>query len=268
MPKPAAWLGIAAFGILLAAVVIFGHHLASLLIAMLLLAAQAILSLFFFVVEGRAFRLWLKEVNLFRGPPLVRFRAMGAWINVGSILVGGGYVGFKNGMDRLMDDAIAPDYPEFRKKMESRRYAESLALWETIVFNLAWPFALLVCAAISLGSVEALDSFARGFYQFVEGALSPHDKGTKLLAGFFGLIDDGRLLTAWGVLAAIMAALNCLPVMGANGGNVFEAVVLRLVPSLSRKVLASIQLVLYSVFFAGVLAWCVALGFFLFGPHT
>jgi membrane-associated protease RseP (regulator of RpoE activity) len=70
----------------------------------------------------------------------------------------------------------------------------------------------LVVIAIALRGLDGWHSFARGFGQWISGALDPGATGAALVQGFGAVVEQGSVLTTVSVIAAKMAALNLLPI--------------------------------------------------------
>ena len=85
---------------------------------------------------------------------------------------------------------------------------------------LCGPLFLLISAAIFIKYDLASAYFFRGFFQVVDGSLSPIQKGSYLVSNYFKLLDSQSYIMAYGIFATKMASVNLLPIPPLNGGNI------------------------------------------------
>jgi membrane-associated protease RseP (regulator of RpoE activity) len=117
-----------------------------------------------------------------------------------------------------------------------------------------------VVIAVALRGLDGWHSFARGFGQWISGALDPTGTGVALIQGFGAVVEQGSVLTTVSVIAAKMAALNLLPIPILPG---FAVLFQWLGPDPSsaryQRVYILTQQIGIWVFFALIAAWLWAL---------
>ncbi len=67
---------------------------------------------------------------------------------------------------------------------------------------------------------EAFDAFVKGFGQIFAGAFAPLSTAQTYIANFSAFASEHGSLAGIALFFAKMAAFNCLPLIGANGGQV------------------------------------------------
>jgi len=135
----------------------------------------------------------LEEMTFFHGPKLIKVSTRGCKLGLGCIPLGG-----------------SVKYDEAAYHQKSRWFRALLCL-----VGPAFTFAL---AAALMGLAGAGHHGFTGYSQMVRGPLSPLKEGVPLVHAFFDQLSSSPL-TALGIFAAKMTALNLLPLPAFAGGR-------------------------------------------------
>jgi len=165
-------------------------------------AASLLVHLLAIAAQGTWFGLPLTQFSFGYGATLLR----AGRVRVGVLPVGG-YVMFGQ-----IDDKPA---------------MEKLGLVAQLWLAVTGPVTLLVLSTCLVGA-SALPAFVAGLWQWPAGALSPLETGPELLAAARRQAVDGPFMVTLGLVAAKMAALNLLPIVGSNGWQVLATLGRRL----------------------------------------
>jgi hypothetical protein len=134
----------------------------------------------------------------------------------------------------------------------------NVPLFGRLALRLNGSLATLLLAGFLLGPRPAASSLVNGIGQVFAGAYAPISIGAGLAAQIVGLIGNGHLLEALGVLASKLAALNLLAATVPVGLELTNAY-----PELDRRDMAI--LMLHTLWQGFVwLGWAVALCAWLF----
>lgn len=120
---------------------------------------------------------------------------------------------------------------------------------------------LTVLACVLLDGAAGIHALAAGFQHIVGGALSPLHTAQDLLARVDAAAHGVPFLTLLGLAAATTAALNLLPLPGANGGYLLGALGQRL--GLATRWPASWTQALLLAYLALFASWLVAAAIYL-----
>lgn len=161
-----------------------------------------------FVVLSRIWKVRIERFSLGFGPAPLRFHWGKTEIHVGLIPFGG-YVKFKG-------EDLDPD-PEPDSFGAIHPLARALIM-------LAGPLVTFGAACLLLGWDRADSAYRNGFLQVFEAVWST-ERGSELLLRLDRLIGSKEFLLATGLIAAKLAAFNCLPIPGVNGGQALMTLV-------------------------------------------
>jgi len=103
------------------------------------------------------------------------------------------------------------------------QHLEAQPLWAQLFIGASGCLALIALASALLGGMAGVQALAGGFANIVTGALSPLHTAQALLARVDAAAHGLPFSTLLGLTAATTAALNLLPLPGANGGYLLGA---------------------------------------------
>ena len=149
--------------------------------------------------------------------------------------------------------AMSTDGP---KRPPADRTFDTQPRWKRVLLLLAGPAVLLALGCGLLG-LEAGPAFARGFGQFVAGALGPFETAQAQLQASRVWVDGHALPAVVGMGACKMAAFQLLPFIGSNG---VQAVATLLPAGVARMpVYVRLRPALIALGFVLPLGWLLAL---------
>lgn len=108
--------------------------------------------------------------------------------------------------------AVAPEPTE-------RRFYFEIPLWQRALLHLAGVAGVAVLAALLLGVEDAIASVGSGWFQIVEGALSPLETGSELVTRWISAARTDWV-GALGRLSAKCTALHLFPLLCLPAGRV------------------------------------------------
>lgn len=181
----------------------------------------------------------IKEISVGMGPALWRHK-----IFVLKLLPLNGYVKFIEANELEEDDTDLP-----------LAFDQQPAI-QRILIILAGSAALMMLALVLQGE-GALQDFMAFPAQYVMGALSPVELGPALLQDAYRLIQTASFTSLLGIVAAKLAALQLLPLVGSNGSMIIIILAQRwglnkLVPDFFSKIFVLLSI---ACFFS----WCLAI---------
>lgn len=190
---------------------------------------------------GRALGVALDELSFGLGPRLLRLGK----VSIRLLPVGGAVRFQAAGATMPVDDAdIDP------------QHLEAQPLWAQLFIGASGCFALMALACALLGGAAGVQALAGGFANIVSGALSPLHTAQALLARVDAAAQGLPFSTLLGLTAATTAALNLLPLPGANGGFLLGA--LGKSAGLGKHWPASVTQTLLLAYVALAVSWLVA----------
>ena len=157
---------------------------------------------------GRALGVALEELTFGLGPRLLRVGKLSI-----RLLPVGGAVRFKTADDMP---------PEGEADVDSQRL-EAQPLGAQLFIGASGCIALIALACALLGGMAGAQALVAGFANIAGGALSQMHTAQALLARVDAAAHGLPFLTLLGLTAATTAALNLLPLPGANGGYLLGA---------------------------------------------
>ncbi len=173
----------------------------------------------------------INKIQFFYGREIVKLNCKVSTISIGWLPTGG---------------SVSYDIEQFQK--------ENLLI--RLFILLCGPLFLLISAAIFLKYDLALTYFFRGFFQLVDGSLSPIQKGSYLVSKFFNLLDNQNYIIAYGIFATKIATVNLFPLPPLNGGNIVLEIFSPLLDLKKRMFFSNIGFVFIFIFFV---LWLVAI---------
>ncbi|AVJ28420.1 site-2 protease family protein [Achromobacter spanius] len=184
---------------------------------------------------GRALGVALDELSFGLGPRLLRAGKLSI-----RLLPVGGAVRFQTADDADVDP----------------QHLEAQPLWAQLFIGASGCFALIALACALLGGMVGVQALVDGFANIVSGALSPLHTAQALLARVDTAAHGLPFPMLLGLTAATTAALNLLPLPGANGGYLLGA--LGKSAGLSKHWPASLTQILLLAYMALAASWLVA----------
>ena len=203
---------------------------------LLAVALCALLHVMVMAFAGRALGVALDELSFGLGPRLVRIGKLSI-----RLLPVGGAVRFQTaGATLPADDAMLTDSADLDVQPDvatptavtmpaghadiDPQHLEAQPLWAQLFIGASGCLALIALACALLGGMAGLQALAGGFANIVSGALSPLHTAPALLARVDAAAHGLPFSTLLGLTAATTAALNLLPLPGANGGYLLGVV--------------------------------------------
>lgn len=190
---------------------------------------------------GRALGVALDELSFGLGPRLLRMGRLSI-----RLLPVGGAVRFQTA-DATMPADDADIDPQ---------HLEAQPLWAQLFIGASGCLALIALACALLGGMAGVQALAGGFANIIIGALSPLHTAQALLARVDAAAHGLPFSTLLGLTAATTAALNLLPLPGANGGYLLGA--LGKSAGLGKHWPASVTQILLLAYVALAASWLVA----------
>lgn len=190
---------------------------------------------------GRALGVALDELSFGLGPRLLRLGKVSI-----RLLPVGGAVRFQTA-----DATMPADDPDI-----DSQHLEAQPLWAQLFIGASGCFALMALACALLGGMAGVQALAGGFANIISGALSPLHTAQALLARVDAAAHGLPFSTLLGLTAATTAALNLLPLPGANGGYLLCAVGKS--AGLGKHWPASVMQILLLAYVALAASWLVA----------
>lgn len=204
---------------------------------------------------GRALGVALEELSFGLGPRLLRMGRVSL-----RLLPVGGAVRFQAaGATGPADDTMPAD--ETISADVEPQQLEAQPLWAQLCIGASGCLALIALASWLLGGMAGVQALAAGFVNLASGALSPLHSAQALLARADGAAHALPFHTLLGLTAATTAALNLLPLPGANGGYLLSA--LGRSTGLSKHWPASFTQILLLAYIALAASWLVAAAVYL-----
>jgi membrane-associated protease RseP (regulator of RpoE activity) len=154
-------------------------------------------------IAGRALGAEVEEIELFWGPTIARIR-LGVTLLLVKLLPGPG------GRVKLRGKGGDEFNTGFNDLHPMRR----------ILIVAAGTLAVLAVASACLGPRAGIRSVGHGFRQVVRGGLAPEAIGAPLVRSMLHVIRTRPWRTGLGTIAAKMAALNLLPLLPLDGGQI------------------------------------------------
>ena len=143
------------------------------------------------------------EIRLFYGPVLARCRFGRVPFTIGMFPCGG-YIRLED-----MDE-------------KSGKYSK-IPLFRRLALRLNGCVATALISVLVLGPGAATSSFVKGLMQVFSGAYAPISVGTELVSQFSGIVAQGDLLQALGILASKLLVFNLIanlvPLIGELAGG-------------------------------------------------
>jgi len=201
----------------------------------------ALLHVMVMAFAGRALGVALDELSFGLGPRLLRTGRLSI-----RLLPIGGAVRFQTAGDTMPADD-ADIHPQ---------HLEAQPLWAQLFIGASGCLALIALACALLGGMAGVQALAGGFTNIISGALSPLHTAQALLARVDGAAQGLPFSTLLGLTAATTAALNLLPLPGANGGYLLGAVGKS--AGLGKHWPASVTQILLLAYVALAASWLVA----------
>lgn len=202
---------------------------------------------------GRALGVALDELSFGLGPRLLRLGKVSI-----RLLPVGGAVRFQTaGATMPADDTSAADDAMTTGGADiDPQHLEAQPLWARLFIGASGCLALIALACALLGGTAGIQALAHGFANIVSGALSPLHTAQALLARVVGAAHGLPFPTLLGLTAATTAAMNLLPLPGANGGYLLGA--LGRSAGLGKHWPASLSQILLLAYVALAASWLVA----------
>lgn len=181
---------------------------------------------------GRALGVALDELSFGLGPRLFRLGRVSI-----RLLPVGGAVRFQTAGATIPADDTMPANVDMRADVATPtpvtmsadeadvdpQHLEAQPLWAQLFIGASGCLALIALACALLGGMAGVKALAGGFTNIISGALSPLHTAQALLARVDAAAHGLPLPTLLGLTAATTAALNLLPLPGANGGYLLGA---------------------------------------------
>jgi len=208
---------------------------------------------------GRALGVALDELSFGLGPRLLRLGRVSI-----RLLPVGGAVRFQTAGATMLADGTMPadvatptaaTMPADEADVDPR-HLEAQPLWAQLFIGASGCFALIALACALLGGMAGVHALADGFANIVSGALSPLHTAQALLARVDAAAHGLPFPMLLGLTAATTAALNLLPLPGANGGYLLGA--LGKSAGLGKHWPASLTQILLLAYVALAASWLVA----------
>ncbi|MGE8706103.1 MAG: site-2 protease family protein [Achromobacter sp.] len=208
---------------------------------------------------GRALGVALDELSFGLGPRLLRLGRVSI-----RLLPVGGAVRFQTAGATMPADGTMPadvstptaaTMPADEADVDPR-HLEAQPLWAQLFIGASGCFALIALACALLGGMAGVHALADGFANIVSGALSPLHTAQALLARVDAAAHGLPFPMLLGLTAATTAALNLLPLPGANGGYLLGA--LGKSAGLGKHWPASLTQILLLAYVALAASWLVA----------
>lgn len=208
---------------------------------------------------GRALGVALDELSFGLGPRLLRLGRVSI-----RLLPVGGAVRFQTAGATMPADGMMPadvatptaaTMPADEADVDPR-HLEAQPLWAQLFIGASGCFALIALACALLGGMAGVHALADGFANIVSGALSPLHTAQALLARVDAAAHGLPFPMLLGLTAATTAALNLLPLPGANGGYLLGA--LGKSAGLGKHWPASLTQILLLAYVALAASWLVA----------
>jgi membrane-associated protease RseP (regulator of RpoE activity) len=195
----------------------------------------------------------------------VAARALG--VGVLEVSIGTGPTLFQHGYRRLRLIPIT-GYTKLFDSTETRALDERLCydhqpVWKRVTIVLAGPVALVLVSVVIgwFTGRSGLHDVLAGTRQLIEGALHPLSVGSSYVEAAHQVARVGGVLALAGLLAAMVAAFNLLPIPLLNGG---QAIVELFRPrNRDARYWTTLQQVSLVVLLALFAAWLVAFGAWL-----
>ncbi len=211
---------------------------------LLAVAVCALMHVAVMAMTGRALGVALEELSFGLGPRLLRVGKLSI-----RLLPVGGAVRFAT-----TDGAMAAS---------DVQALDARPLGTQLLIGASGCIVLIALACALLGAMAGVHAVAAGFVNIVGGALSPLHTAQAVLARVEAAAHGLPLLTLLGLTAATTAALNLLPLPGANGGYLLGA--LGRGAGLDQRWPASITQILLLAYVALAASWLFAAAVYLAG---
>ncbi len=214
---------------------------------------------------GRSLGVALDELSFGLGPRLLRMGRVSI-----RLLPIGGAVRFQTAGATMPADGTMPSDVDMQSEVAAPtaatmpadeadvdpRHLEAQPLWAQMLIGVSGCLALIALAYALLGRMASAQALVDGFANIVSGALSPLHTAQALLARMDAAAHGLSVPTLLGLTAATTAALNLMPLPGANGGYLLGA--LGKSAGLSKHWPASLTQLLLLAYVALAASWLVA----------
>lgn len=183
------------------------------------------------------YKIKVDKIQLFYGSTIFDFTLGNLKIDLGWIPTGGSI-----------------NYYDYEKDVLSR------SKLTRIVILLSMPLTIILIAALILGPLVALDEVYKGFFQIMEGFLSPFERGKLYISYFFLDTLPESMFIAFAIFATKFAAINLFPFPSSSGGNILVELFLKKTSIQKRVAIMNVGMI---IFLAVFIVWLISFISFL-----